>query len=86
MSDQVIPITETPFHTEQQWQKIAKDILIAAYVPNSPELGRRDALELALQRDAQAAFQLEQDAISEANLKRAAITARNNHILHELGY
>jgi len=79
MSDQVISTT----HTEEQWKQIAEDMLIAAYVPNSPKLGRRDALELALQRDAQAAFQLEQDVISAEHLAKAARVAT---IMIQLGY
>lgn len=73
--------------TEDQWKKISEDMLIAVYCADMPaELSREDKLALALKRDEQAAKQLEQDAISEADLERAAQSARTNRILYEPGY
>ena len=58
---------QNPEATKQEnvWKTVAEDMLIAAYVPEADTMSRSDALELALQRDAQAAEVLQQEVLSE---------------------
>jgi len=45
------------------WQQIAEDELIAAYVPDAEIMSHDEALHLALARDAEAAGNLQEDAL-----------------------
>lgn len=58
---------------------IGDDMLIQAYIPDAEYLSHDDAMKLALERDEQAAMELE-NSVKDANQKRI------DQILYELGY
>lgn len=53
----------------ETWREIAEDMLIKTYVPEADYLSRKDALELALERDLAAATALEESVL---DMKAAA--------------
>jgi len=48
--------------SEKVWRHMAEETLIAVYVPDAEGMTRAEALELALERDKEAALALQSDA------------------------
>lgn len=76
------PIFYSHNPTSFDWKAYAEDMLIKTYVPDADTMTRAEALELAIQRDREAAQQI----YSDLALDRAAMKARELQILEEIGF
>lgn len=60
--------------------------LVNTYVPEAGDFSPAQAVELAVERDQVAAEQLADDVGNLLHLDRAVLVAREEVLLHELGY
>ena len=66
MNNQERAFQNLEFAGEGCWRKVAEEMLIAAYVPESDQLSYDQALQIALERDEAAARQLATDVLQSA--------------------
>lgn len=74
MKPQIVDVK--PTESEESWREFAEDLLIRVYVPEAEQLTRQEAIELAMERDEQAARELYEDVMGTTLcLDRAAAVA-----------